>query len=40
CIANTNHEAPLVIITNELNLQLGTILTNRTTRSWLRLENF
>ncbi|CAG8811613.1 27768_t:CDS:2, partial [Gigaspora margarita] len=38
-IANTNHEAPLAVITNEFNLQLGTTLTNRTTRPWLRLEN-
>ncbi|CAG8841934.1 37772_t:CDS:2, partial [Gigaspora margarita] len=34
-IANTNHGALLAIITNELNLQLRTILTNRTTQKYL-----
>ncbi|CAG8480119.1 21685_t:CDS:2 [Gigaspora margarita] len=32
-IANNNHRAPLTMITNEMNLQLGTILTTRTTRN-------
>ncbi|CAG8753340.1 20375_t:CDS:2, partial [Gigaspora margarita] len=34
-IANTNRGALLAVITNELNLQLGTTLTNRTTRKYL-----
>ncbi|CAG8844608.1 29754_t:CDS:2, partial [Gigaspora margarita] len=32
-IANNNCRAPLTVITNEMNLQLGTTLTTRTTRN-------
>ncbi|CAG8688788.1 10631_t:CDS:2, partial [Gigaspora margarita] len=34
-IANQNRKAPLAVISNELNVQLGTTLTDKTTRKYL-----